>query len=135
MTFQGVPIDETFPCEPPSTREEDSVDGRVWEFKSHEVGVQIPRGFHPETPAQVAVRGIAPASWGGVASLHHKERAALKKAISCRIVAIGAMLMIGIIWMLNMVIHVHLLLGGGRSAVAIYLSKADIDISEVFPAV
>jgi hypothetical protein len=33
-------------------------DGRSWEPKSHEVGVQVPRSVHSERPQKAAVRGI-----------------------------------------------------------------------------
>ena len=54
-----------------------------YESLSHtEMGVQIPRGFHPEMPSQSPVRGASAAPGRGVpASSPSRSRAGLKKAI------------------------------------------------------
>jgi hypothetical protein len=42
--------------------------------KSHQVSVQIPRGFHSEVPPQDVVRAVAPVSWRGVPQAGGTER-------------------------------------------------------------
>lgn len=58
-------IAETANREPPSKRKEE-LDGQDRKPKSHEMGLQVPRGVHTEMSKKDAVRGVEKAPWRGV---------------------------------------------------------------------
>lgn len=66
-------IAETANREPPSKRKEE-LDGQDGKPKSHEMGLQVPRGVHTEMSKKDAVPGAAKAPGGGVSDIGESKR-------------------------------------------------------------
>jgi hypothetical protein len=54
--------------------EKEPHDGRVRKPKPYEVGVQIPRHFHPEVLTEGAVRKVGAAPWRSVPDMQKESR-------------------------------------------------------------